>query len=1375
MQRIFHKLLFLFGFLFIAACSGDGCGCEGFVQQPFPQNAYEHTIPAGGQVRLTSSGLRFVESNVPYLLEQFMPGGLNFCIPRDTSANPSLCVADTCANGQNGCQVNLTLANSTITTTPSRTLTANITIGSVDEALSFDYRLGLTVRCEVKLHKKGQSDTTPAQVKAKIPLDVTVDTTSPLRELKLSVGTIDLDMEDVDFKIRGRENFGDTVACGGASLVRGLFRGQIENQIDTMLNATAQNFSNEYLCRKCGSGQPACPSGSSCRNGFCMATATNTCLPNPLGVEGALNFSQFLGDFSLEDNSRVALVTKAGDFATVDTGVSVGLRSGFTPLRESTCVPLHDHPRPPTPAIPRSATLNQNTHPDTGKPFMLGMGLHKDVLQQMLWSTWASGAVCLNVTSDQVDLLSTSTLGALLPSISAQTNNTNRDVAIHIIPQQPPAITLGKNTITSTGSTYKITDSLITVDWKDVDLHVFAYVHDRMTRLFTMRADLLLPVAIAPDGTGAITPVIENLESAIQNMRILESNFLAEDPARLLNILPTILNLALPGIADMVTQPLQMPEFLGFKLKLEQTDITSIDNNAFVAIFANFTRSTSSLRTALQPVIARTHVVSDHFDTARNMPRPYVELDLIALENGWNHASAHTTEYSYRVNGGLWSLYENASRLRIQHPVFALQGTHHIEVRARTLGDDATTSPITTQTSVVIDYEAPRLSLEQRGHTLHFIGHDAVDSAPHFRYRILTHNQPEPDWSAWSTTDQLDIARYLNPPHATTFEVEARDQSGNTSFAAHTLAAAKSALPNASPNHDSTQQSPHTSGGCNSTGSTHPAQTALVLLGFLLFAARNLLKSRKRRPFTLLLLAAALFSTGCDGCQGELKAIKGPELCTFDSDCASECGPGQTGYCDDNACKCTDYCPDGCGEAEFCCFATNACQPLGNLCGDQSCPPGFEFREATITPNRETCTIESFVCECAPLEPIPLGNYGTYSDIDSNAGLLAVSTYNRTHRDLMVGTIAADDTITWYFVDGPPADAPIEGDPAGPRGGIRTRGENVGTHTSIAVDANRNLHVLYRHEDAKTLKYARGTPDPADTNTYIFETTTIPVPSGDTTSDAAVDAGYWTQLAILDDTLHGLYTVRKGSSESWSSELHHISFPTTAPIAELAQHITEPNVIASTSGCADACTDKNIPGSTGLFTTLHTTPTGLIATFYNHITRRLSHARFEQDNARWTTPALLPTGSGPYGTVLPDATNPDTLHIAFMNASGLQYRQTTPGSPLQNLTIHDGLRDSFATYYRGPIGQNVALLFDKNNRLTATFQDAFDHSLYIATLQDDQTWLTTRLAPNSQSTTSHGFYSRMTRHQDQLVLIEFVIDNQTKPNRAFPIIHRLPD
>ncbi|HEX3594440.1 MAG TPA: hypothetical protein VHU80_05040 [Polyangiaceae bacterium] len=71
-----------------------------------------------------------------------------------------------------------------------------------------------------------------------------------------------------------------------------------------------------------------------------------------------------------------------------------------------------------------------------------------------------------------------------------------------------------------------------------------------------------------------------------------------------------------------------------------------------------------------------------------------------------SHAAA--LEYSYRLEQGAWHAYATGDTLDIIDRSFAWQGTRTIELRARTVGDDSTTSA-TTPLSVTIDYAPPTI------------------------------------------------------------------------------------------------------------------------------------------------------------------------------------------------------------------------------------------------------------------------------------------------------------------------------------------------------------------------------------------------------------------------------------------------------------------------------------------------------------------------------------------------------------------------------------------------------------------------------------------------------------------------------------------
>ncbi|MFU8802331.1 MAG: MYXO-CTERM sorting domain-containing protein [Bradymonadaceae bacterium] len=1349
----------LASFAFVLACTTEDCGCDGFEQRPFPVDAYENTIPGGGQVRVTQAGLRFVEDSVPFILEQFLPEGLSFCIPEDTSGNPSICVDSTCRGGAPGCQVDLALDDSRLTPVPPRTILTGVTIGDVDERLNFDYSTFLgTVRCEVKLFKAGHDDDTSATISADIPVTLDTDRTSALRELKVNVGDIELDLSDVDFKIRGRNNFGDTVACGGASLVRGFFRGMIEDQIMDMLDQTTDGMTDAYLCRTCGTGLDPCPSGSSCASGICRLNGSTECVPAPLGIEGRLNIGNILGDFALATNANMSVLLKAADHAAVDTGISVGMRSGFEPGSLSRCVPTDSVPRPGFGAIPLSPELNADTKPNSSQTFMIGIGVHRRVLEHALWSAWGSGATCLAVSTDDVEVINTGAFGALLPSLREITNG-RTDALFHIVPQGPPVLVLGANTIQPSGGSYEIRDPLITLDWRDLDLHIFGYALDRMVRLFTLRLDINIPIALIPDGQGNLIVVMEDLNDAIQNVRPHKAELLAEDPQRLIDILPTLLNIALPAVGDSVPDSFALPEFLGFRLALEQGDITTIDGGDFIAIFANFARGGSSLRAELQPVVVDKRVSLDE-RTPSGLVRPTVELDLFSFHQGFLVANDEGVEYSYRVGGTLWSHFHRTTRLSITHPLFLLQGHHTIEIRARHVDNPETTSSISTTVGVLLDWEAPELDLKERGSELLFLGFDAGDPNLEYRHRLKLQDDDWRQWSAWSTRDRVDLSGLSGE-----IEVEARDDAGHTTLTSRSFAMNTApAMP---------EVTDGTTAGCTAApGQSPSAPWWIVALALGLYVRRRyqgpppLAKRRggaerseaegtDRHKILILALIAllALFSTGCGGCKGEL-AIEKDQGCVTDSDCSDFCDFGGSGFCKEDQCACARFCPDGCENNEYCCFQSDSCEPIGDVCGEQSCEPGYEFRVSRVNPDREACVVEDFDCACAPLPPIPLGQFGPYSDIATNDDVIVVSTYSRTYRDLMVGVVADNDTIAWYFVDGLPDEAPIVGDPNGYRGGMIERGGRVGLYTSIAVDSQGVLHVLYRDVEATALKYARGTIG-AD-GRYEFEATTL---------DAEADAGYWTSVIAVGDTIHGVYTARTAES-AWTSELRHFSFPSSTAVPQITMN---PTVIDTGDVCTPRCENMNFPNATGLFARLTPSPDGLLLTYYDASRNRASRTFFEA--GAWEDPTRLAVRTGPYTAGVMDSAG--TLHVAFMNHSSLRHIHFS-NDGTQAGAIHEGIRDNPEGYYAGPIGDNVALAIDGSNRVVASFQDAYDHALYFA-VYDGEDWSSQRLRPETDKYTgAHGFYSSMVIHQGVPVIVEYLINNQANPPTAAAVVHRVP-
>jgi hypothetical protein len=109
----------------------------------------------------------------------------------------------------------------------------------------------------------------------------------------------------------------------------------------------------------------------------------------------------------------------AGGYATSNTnGLALGLLGGFRPagVARDRCGPAATAPARVT--IPQSAFFQGNTRPDTGAAFGLAFGLHQSQIDELAYSLYDGGLLCLTVGTRTVDLLTTDTLGLIAPSLA---------------------------------------------------------------------------------------------------------------------------------------------------------------------------------------------------------------------------------------------------------------------------------------------------------------------------------------------------------------------------------------------------------------------------------------------------------------------------------------------------------------------------------------------------------------------------------------------------------------------------------------------------------------------------------------------------------------------------------------------------------------------------------------------------------------------------------------------------------------------------------------------------------------------------------------------------------------------------------------------
>jgi MYXO-CTERM domain-containing protein len=1452
-------LLVVLASLVLGACSGEGCDCNGFQQQEFPSEHNDVTVPRSGQVRLTDTGMTFLEQQVPNILREALPNGLNFCIPKTSPERADVCHVSQCDSGQTGCQLNLSIEDVSIRTASQEDeLLVDVTVGMLNEKIPFDYDLifGATANCQADLHKDNAGNDVPGTIDATIPLRFPVDQQSPTRDVSLEIGQIATDLNDLGIDIDGRGGFGNTAACETAdTVVKPFARGQIEDQLVSELNAAVRNAVREERCRACGDDQPACPMASSCQDfndgeaQYCAWDADDRdgCVRKPLGVEGRLVLDSLLGDFMEPEAANVDLMAKAADTADVaDGGLNLGMRAGFQYDKLRDCAPATPDTRPSLSPIPPSSKIFTNAQPGSGDSFMIGLGLHKNAVEQMAWSTWASGATCLKVGTSFSDMLTTESLSLFLSSLEKLTNR-SAPVFLRVAPQTAPSVELGPNTITETEDGYQLDDPLLTIDWSDLDLHFYAFVQDRYVRLYTTRLDVELPVGLTTDGMGSLVPVVGDLEAAVKNIRVRNRGILAEDEETLRGIVPQLLSAALPRITGSLSDPIELPTFFGYRVAVDQEDITSVDNNQFIALYANLKyvgNAGQSLVARLEPDIRETNV--DVSPTGRgDIRRPEVELIVGARRVRGGPVAADQLEYSYRVDNGFWSMYSKKPTMTLDAPVLALPGEHRIQVRARVPGTPGTASrPV--ETRVTIDYQPPELRLERDENAKHIVleGDDIVDpdEALQYRYRIEESGGELTSWSAWSDDNTLELEALDVDGDSFRVMAQVRDTSGYVGESTETFEApvngeGRTGVDGESDTANSGAPQP---GGCGVAGGSAPGSSGGLLVGLLAIVGVFFRRRSRSAWLSAILLALLVASSGCnedvgsrnstpdagdsgqctpacqpwetcenetcvpegcesgDACGGEATCVDGScreAQCQTDSDC--DCESDQEGICMNGMCRCQDFCADGCGDGQYCCYAEDSCKPIPDPCQGKSCDPGYKPEvQSRGTPDNKECTIDGAACECVEKDPIELRWYGQYASSDANDEVTAVSAYNRFYGDLMVGTLGDELEPTWYTPDGVPEDGEIVAAPSGPRGGTDERGDDVGTHTAIAVDDSGSLHVFYRSEESDALKYARGR-DEGDG--YSFATTEI---------DAEQDTGYYTSTLVREGVVHAVYGVPEAPVEidgeqMTGSQIRHVSFPTDTPVDQLAVepetlHAAPPPSPCNTcadgqkcveasaecrettsdcEGCEDgqACFDGECRGiyqrpelpahrlMTGLYNRLAPTDDGLFILFYDHINRRIGWTTGTTGD--WQQPTYLEGETGPYADVAFDS-NGDR-HIVYMDpgAQSLKYRGPDADG---DEVVDDGVRNGSDEYLQAQIGQNVRLWIDDSGTPRVVYQDATTHELHRAERTGADSWSTTALrGPGSIENYegARGFFTATPAPSTDIV-VEHVIDQQAEPAEA---------
>lgn len=527
-------------------------------------------------------------------------------------------------------------------------------------------------------------------------------------------------LQPEDITLSGQNTCGD-IYCD--TLDVGVIKGTILRLISPLLQTQIRSTLATQSCESCGGmGMPPCPTvgnaTSVCQDNVCKDAADNTkCVPRFLGVEGRVNLGATLGAFGAPSNAQMDLSFAAGSSVTVDQGLSFGTRVGVKAINVAPCVAPNAAPPIVAVAAPNfDMEAPSRMLPDGGttRAYHAAIGLSSPFLNLTFHEAHQAGALCLQLDTNNVGLINTGLFKTFLPSLGKLATRDGKDAPMMVAlrPGRAPTIVVGEGTVDPV--TKRPIKPLLTLALVDLSIDFYAMMDDRYARLFTLTADISLPLSLIFEGCDKVTPAIGDLKMLITNVRTANSEMLAEDPKVLEDLIPAVIGLAEPAVAGGLGA-FSLPSLGNFKLRITGvkgvSQIAGSETYNHLGLFAELLppmaacavtapRTLATLKASEIPQAAQMRLVG------KKLTWPAALLDVQSL------SKEGTTTYAVKIDDGMWSEFLPADNgvLRVSHPRFLIQGQHTISVRSRVEEDPhGISEPV--QVPFFVDWDAPEVKL----------------------------------------------------------------------------------------------------------------------------------------------------------------------------------------------------------------------------------------------------------------------------------------------------------------------------------------------------------------------------------------------------------------------------------------------------------------------------------------------------------------------------------------------------------------------------------------------------------------------------------------------------------------------------------------
>lgn len=794
-----RRLIIAVLLLLVASCSGGGCssGCAACGTTPLPGGFPKpETIPNAASVRVTRSGLDFVQENLSSLATTALgtsaqSGVLSFQIPKGSQSGATICPPANPKPPECTAEIDIGKMKVRVNAiTPNRVKLDGLLPVRIRDLPVSAFGLDLWVvagdatkvanMCAPALRG---AETFPYK---EVPVNVELPLVTETRVPRNGYTKLDVDNAIIDIGVTKD----DVELCASCGALQGLCDGITGVVKDFAFNSLVGGIKQQLKDALGGAFctvptptvTPSCPNGSEpddpdlTKAKRCEFIGTDECVPALLGADGRMDLSRALAAFSPGTTGGLDFVlASAGDMspdpkeATVPAwtprkppvpaqdnnknGISLSLLGGAIPQPTSDCVDTVRRDPPKDIPVPKELTDDSSgTH--------VGVALAGRYVDHALLGAYNSGALCLGISTESVAQLASGTLSLLAPSIKSLTlEGENAAAAITTRPGAPPKVTIG-------------TAPLLTIRLEKlaVDFHVWSY--DRFVRVFTYTADVTVPVDLQTgksekNPNGGILPVVGDIK--VESAKVSNNTVLFEDDARLADgvtgLLGGIVGQFLGGGLSAIDLSGALAS-TGLALEIPPNGIRKLTSGKddFVGVFANLKPASTA---AHEEADTRASVVEKIVDPSAMAIDTAVRARFPRLRVHVEGIASRPTEHTWWIDDGPHARWATGEEIVVDQDAMLLQGKHVLHVAARIVGDTVSEDSTPVAIPFAIDTLAPTVEARRDGDRWLVEVSDFVSDASAI---LVRHRTAAGDFGDWSLAREVP---------ADAEEIEAKDEEGN--------------------------------------------------------------------------------------------------------------------------------------------------------------------------------------------------------------------------------------------------------------------------------------------------------------------------------------------------------------------------------------------------------------------------------------------------------------------------------------------------------------------------------------------------------------------------------------------------------------------